>query len=228
MRMGILGTKVGMTQIFDENGMVVPVTVIDTKNCFIAQVKTVATDGYNALQVTSGERKPQNVSKAKAGHFKKAGVPAKAFLKEIRIKAEENISHLRAGQELTPTMFAKGDRVDVTGLTQGKGFQGVMRRHNFHGADATHGVHEFFRHGGSIGTNTFPGRVMKNKGMPGQMGNTKVTIPNLEVIEVRDKENLIFLKGAVPGFRTKGVLLIQTSRKTKKVPTDRSWTAAQA
>jgi large subunit ribosomal protein L3 len=225
MRMGILGRKVGMTQIFDESGAAVPVTVIDTSDCFITQVKTRGREGYNALQVAIGFRKPQNVNKAKAGHFKKAGVPAKAVIKEIRLDEADNIEHLKAGQALTPAMFAKGDRVDVIGTIRGKGFQGVMKRHGYHGADATHGVHEYFRHGGSIGTNTFPGRVLKNKGMPGQTGNVPRTIPNLLVIEVRDKDNLIFVRGAVPGFRDR-IVMVRTSKKGAKQPTDRSWTSA--
>jgi len=225
MKMGILGRKVGMTQIFDENGMVVPITVIDTKDCVITQVKTKDTDGYNALQVGFGATKPQNVNKTTAGHFKKAGVPAKSLVKELRLKEKDNITHLKAGQALTAKMFEKGDRVDVIGVTKGKGFQGVMKRHGFHGADATHGVHEYFRHGGSIGTNTFPGRTLKNKGMPGQMGSKKRTVQNVQVVEVRENENLIFLKGAVPGFRSKSIVLIRTAEKAKKKPTERPWTA---
>lgn len=223
MRMGILGRKVGMTQIFDANGATVPVTVVDTSECFITQVKTKQHDGYNALQVAAGMRKPQNVNKAKAGHFKKAGVAAKANTQELRLGSEDNVSHLKAGQLLTAKMFEKGDKVDVTSLSKGKGFQGVVKRWGFHGADASHGAHEYFRHTGSIGTKTFPGRTLKNKGMPGQMGNKYRTIQGLEVVEVREKENLLFLKGSVPGFHDK-YILVRSSVKAKAYP-ERPWTA---
>jgi large subunit ribosomal protein L3 len=222
MRLGILGRKVGMTQIFDETGGTVPVTVIDTTDCYVTQLKTKQTDGYTAIQVAFGERKPQNVTKARTGHFKKASVPARAIIKEIRVEDGNDISQLKPGQKLTPTMFVKGDRVDVIGLSKGRGFQGVMKRHGFHGADATHGVHEYFRHGGSAGTNTFPGRILKNKGMPGHMGDAKTTCINLEVVSVDEKENLLLLRGAIPGARS-GVVLIRSTKKAK-APTDRKWT----
>lgn len=223
MRLGIIGRKVGMTQIFDQTGATVPVTVVDTSDCYVTQVKTKQHDGYNAIQAGFGYRKPQNVTKARIGHFKKASVPARAVLKELRMEDDADLSQVKAGQKLSPAMFAKGDRVDIIGLTKGKGFQGVIKRHGFHGADATHGVHEYFRHGGSVGTNTFPGRIMKNKGMPGQTGNTQRTIPNLEVVEVKEAENLILLRGAVPGAK-EGMFLIRTSKKVKKAPEGRKLT----
>lgn len=221
MRIGILGKKIGMTQIFDENGLTVPVTVIDTTDCVISQVKQKPTDGYTALQLAIGAVKPQNVSKVRAGHFKKAGTTAKFLTQEIRLTNEDSIAHLKAGQPVSPALFRKGDKVDVSGISKGRGFQGVMKRHNFHGADATHGVHEYYRHGGSIGTKTFPGRVRKNKKMPGQMGNTNVTVPNVEVVDVREKENLILLKGAVPGFENTFVM-IQNAVKGPQAK-DRTW-----
>lgn len=224
MRMGIVGKKLGMTQIFNEAGNLIPVTVIDVSDCFITQVKQKDTEGYNAIQVGFGERKPQNVNKATTGRYKKAGVPGKALSKEIKLDAEDNVSHLKAGQQLTASMFAKGDKVDVIANSKGRGFQGVIKRHGYHGADATHGVHEYFRHGGSNGSNTFPGRTLKNKGMPGRMGNSKVTVQKLEVADVREKENLIFIHGAVPGFHTKYVM-IRSAKKAKR-PENRSWTAA--
>ncbi len=223
MRMGLLATKVGMTQIFDEKGAVIPVTVLDASTCVITQVKTKTTDGYNAIQVGLGKRKPQNVIKASAGHYKKAGVAATARTKEIRLTAQDNIESLKAGAPVNVTMFAKGDRVDAIATSRGKGFQGVIKRHGFHGADASHGVHEYFRHGGSNGTNTFPGRVLKHKGMPGRTGGDKVTVSNLEVVEVREKEGLIFLRGAVPGFRNNPVML-RLSKRSKSIPTERAWT----
>jgi large subunit ribosomal protein L3 len=222
MKMGILGRKVGMTQIFDGNGLVVPITVVDTSDCFITQVKTKETDGYTALQLAIGSKKPQNVIKSTAGHFKKASVPAKSHVKEIRLTENDSIAHLKPGQSLSVAMFTKGDRVDVVGKTKGKGFQGVIKSHGFKGKDASHGTHEYFRHGGSIGTNTFPGRTLKNKGMPRQHGNWPRTIQNIEVVEVREKENLLFLKGAVPGFKDR-ILMIRSAGKSPS-PGERSWT----
>lgn len=223
MRMGILGRKVGMTQIFDENGLTIPVTVVDTSDCYITQVKTKDTDGYTALQVAIGDRKPQNMDKARGGHFKKAGVAPKAMTKEIRLEDTDNIADLKAGQALAATMFAKGDKVDVIGVTKGRGFQGVVRRFRFHGTDASHGGHKYYRHGGSNGSNTFPGRVLKNKGMPGRMGGDIRTVQKLEVVDVKEKENLIFLRGAVPGFRSK-LVMIRTAKKAKD-PGARAWVA---
>lgn len=221
MRMGIMGRKLGMTQIFDANGATVPVTVIDASDCYITQVKTKAKEGYNAIQVACGARKPQNVNKARVGHFKKAGIQAKARIKEIRLDDSDKIDHITAGARVTPAVFAIGDRVDAIALTKGKGFQGVVRRHGFHGADASHGVHEYFRHGGSNGTNTFPGKVLKNKGMPGHLGDAKCTVQNLEVVDVKPEEGLIFLRGPVQGFRN-NMLLLRTAKKAKKIP-ERAW-----
>ncbi|MBI4404753.1 MAG: 50S ribosomal protein L3 [Deltaproteobacteria bacterium] len=221
MRLGILGKKVGMTQIFDGQGAVVPVTVVDTTGCVITQVKRKEKDGYSALQVAFGERKPQNVNKARTGHFKKAQVAPKAALREIRVQVDEEIAHVKPGQKLLATMFAKGDRVDVIGVTKGKGFQGVVKRHGFHGADASHGVHEYFRHGGSAGTNTFPGRILKNKGMPGQTGNVPRTTQNVEVAEVKENENLILLRGAIPGPNN-GMVVIRSTKKAP-FPEGRTW-----
>lgn len=221
MRLGIYGRKVGMTQIFDENGGIVPVTVIDTSNCYVTQVKSKENDGYAAVQVGFGKRKPQNVNKSATGHFKKASVAGTARVRELRFKDDADLTQFKAGQTLSPTMFAKGDRVDVTGLTKGKGFQGVMKRLGFKGKDATHGTSKYFRHGGSNGTNTCPGKVLKNKGMPGQTGNWSRTISNLEVFDVRDKENLLLLRGAVPGAR-EGLLLIRSTKRAK-APEGRTW-----
>lgn len=223
MRVGIIGKKIGMTQVFNDAGAPVPVTVVDTTGCHITQVKTRATDGYDALQVGIGTRKPQNVKKAAAGHFKKAGVPATMWVKEIRFEGGADLSQLKAGQKLTPTMFAKGDRVDVTGITKGHGFTGVMKRFGWKGKDATHGTSKYFRHGGSNGSNTFPGRVLKNHGMPGQDGNSPQTIPYLEVVDVRPEENLLLIKGAVPG-PSNGIVVVRTSKRTK-IPTGRTLVA---
>jgi large subunit ribosomal protein L3 len=213
MTLGILGKKVGMTQIFDENGALVPVTVIDTSDCAVSQVKTMDKDGYQALQVAIGNKKPQNVKKASAGHFKKAGLAAKELQKEFRLADSSDASAFKTGQVLNVAMFQKGDKVDVVGTSKGRGTQGVVKRWGFHGADATHGVSDYFRHGGSNGANTFPGRVIKNKGMPGRMGNVRTTTLNLKVLEVKEAENLLLVKGAVPGHINSWVMVRPTNRR---------------
>ncbi len=223
MNLGIVGKKVGMTQIFDETGNTVPVTVIDTTNCFITQIKSKNTDGYTAVQVGFGDKKPQNVGKAKLGHFKKAGVQARAVTKEFRLENTDDVTQIKPGQALSVAMFEKGDHVDVTGTTRGKGFQGVMKRWGFHGCDASHGGHKYFRHGGSNGSNTFPGKVLKNKGMPGHTGDVRRTMNNMKVVDVKPEQNLLFIKGAVPGAKN-GLLMIRTSNRSKKQPTGRTLT----
>jgi len=223
MRLGIIGKKVGQTQIFDENGINIPVTVIDTTDCVVTQVKTKDVDGYTAVQVGYGTRKPQNVNKPISGHLKKAGVGPKARVKEIRFNDSDDMSGFTPGAKLNVAMFQVGDLVDVTATTIGRGFQGVMKRHGFHGADATHGVHTYFRHGGSAGTNTFPGRILKNKGMPGQMGNVPRTIQKLKVVAIHPEQNLILVRGAVPGPKTGAVLVRSTIKKPD--PTGRTLTA---
>lgn len=207
MRIGILGRKVGMTQVFDEKGTIIPITVIDTSGCVVSQVKTKDKDGYTAVQLAFGEVKPQNVNKAEAGHFKKASSAAKSFVKEIRLEDTDDVASIKAGTAVPASAFQKGDYVDVTGTTRGRGFAGVIKRFGFHGKDATHGTHEYFRHPGSAGTNTFPGRIMKNKGMPGHMGDVKQTLQNLLVVDVKADENLIFVRGPVPGARNGKVML---------------------
>jgi large subunit ribosomal protein L3 len=207
MRIGILGRKVGMTAVFDDRGFLVPITVIDTSGCIVSQVKTQATDGYTAVQLAFGEVKPQNVKKAKAGHFKKAASKAKQYIEEIRLSKEDDVAPIKLGTELSVSMFQKGDKVDVVGTSKGRGFAGVIKRFGFHGKDATHGTHEYFRHPGSAGTNTFPGRIMKNKGMPGHMGDVRSTIQGLTVIDVKPEENLLFVQGGIPGSRSSKVLV---------------------
>lgn len=224
MALGILGRKVGMTQIFDDNGALVPVTVIDTTDCMISQVKTQDKDGYQALQVAIGNRKPQNINKATAGHFKKAGMAAKTQRREFRLDSTTDISAFKAGASLNVAMFQKGDKVDVVGTSKGRGTQGVVKRWGFHGADATHGVSDYFRHGGSNGANTFPGKVIKNKGMPGRMGDVKTTTLNLKVLDVKESENLILVKGTVPGHINSWVMVRPTNRKM--TPTGRTYVKA--
>lgn len=212
MRIGILGRKVGMTSVFDEKGSLVPITVIDTTGCVISQVKTKDKDGYTAIQLAFGESKPQNVNKAEAGHFKKASSPVKSFIKELRLEDTDDVAPIKIGTELSVGMFKKGDIVDVTGTTRGRGFAGVIKRFGFHGKHATHGTHEYFRHPGSAGTNTFPGRIMKNKGMPGHMGDVQMTTQNHTVIDVKPEENLLFISGGLPGARN-GEMIVRLAVK---------------
>jgi large subunit ribosomal protein L3 len=191
----LIGKKLGMTQIFDEEGKLIPVTVIEAGPCSVVQRKTVATDGYEAVQLGYGVQKPERVAKPLAGHFKKAGVGTLRELREVRVEAGDEA---KAGDTLTASVFEGVNFVDISGVTKGKGFQGVMKRHNFGGGRATHGSH-FHRTTGSIGMKEKPGRVFKGKKMAGQMGSTDVTVQSLKVIQVRAAENLILVKGAVPG-----------------------------
>lgn len=191
----LIGKKLGMTQIFDEEGKLVPVTVIEVGPCSVVQRKTVASDGYEAIQLGFDTQKPERVIKPKIGHFKKAGLPPMRELREVRVTAD---NELKAGDTVTAALFEGINFVDVVGVTKGKGFQGVMKRHNFGGGRATHGSH-FHRTTGSIGMKEKPGRVFKGKKMAGQMGNTEVTTQSLKVVQVRADENLILVKGAVPG-----------------------------
>jgi large subunit ribosomal protein L3 len=191
----LLGKKLGMTQIFDEAGQLVPVTVIEAGPCSVVQRKTAATDGYEAVQLGFGAQKPERVCKPLTGHFKKAGLSAMRDLREVRVDAADEA---KAGDTVTAEVFEGVNFVDIVGVTKGKGFQGVMKRHNFGGGRATHGSH-FHRTTGSIGMKEEPARVFKGKKMAGQMGNTEVTAQSLKVVQVRAAENLILVKGAVPG-----------------------------
>lgn len=212
MGIGLIGRKLGMTQIFGENGISIPVTVVKTGPCTVVQKKTPETDGYAAVQVGFEEiTKASRVNKPLTGHFKKAEVPPMAKLKEFRLNPEE-LEQYTAGGEVSLDIFQAGDFVDVTGVSIGKGYAGVMKRHKFHGAPGGHGTHEFFRHGGSIGNNTTPGRTLKGRKMAGQMGNKKVTVQSLKVIEVRGDTNIVMIEGAVPGPRN-GFLIIKKAVK---------------
>ncbi|MBY0370164.1 50S ribosomal protein L3 [bacterium] len=224
MRIAILGRKVGMTQVFDDKGALIPITVVDTTGCIVSQVKTKDKDGYTALQLAVSDIKPQNVKKAVAGHFKKASSPAKSHIREIRLEDSDDVAPLQAGTKVSASIFQKGDVVDVTGISKGRGFAGVMKRYNFRGKHATHGTHEYFRHPGSAGTKTFPGRIMKNKGMPGHMGDVKTTVQKMEIIDVKAEENLLFIKGGIPGSRD-SKLLVRLAVKTGKHK-DRSLSAS--
>ena len=204
-KMGIIGRKLGMTRIFAEDGTAVAVTVVKAGPCPVTQVKTVENDGYNALQIAFEEVADKKVTKAMKGHFAKAGVAACREVRELRLAEAATVE---AGQVLTAEMFAAGDTVKVTGTSIGKGYQGVMRRWNFHGMDDGHGDEKVHRSGGSIGNNTFPGHVFKGKKMAGQWGAERVTQQGLKIVEVRAEDNVILIKGAVPGPKN-GLVLVR-------------------
>lgn len=212
MALGLIGKKLGMTQVYTAQGELVPVTVIQAGPCMVVQTKTAATDGYVAVQLGFGEQKPQRASKALRQHCLKAGKGVFQVLREFRVE-EERRDDLTPGRELSVDgLFKEGDRVDVSGVTKGRGFTGVIKRHKFGGFPASHGTHEYFRHGGSIGNRSFPGRVFRGKRMAGQYGNERVTTQDLEVIAVRPAEHLLLLRGAVPGARG-GVVIVRPAVK---------------
>lgn len=211
MTIGIVGRKVGMTRVFTEAGASVTVTVIEVEPNRVTQIKNVETDGYRAVQVTTGSRKASRVSKPMAGHFAKAGVESGRGLWEFRLAAGEG-EDLQAGSEIKVDIFDAGQLVDVRGTSIGKGFQGGIKRHNFAMQDATHGNSLSHRSNGSIGQNQTPGRVFKGKKMSGQMGNVNVTAQNLEVVRVDVERNLILVKGNVPGAKG-GDLVVRPATK---------------
>ncbi len=210
MKKGLLGTKVGMTQIFADDGRRIPVTVVKAGPCVVIQKKTTEKDGYNAIQVGLDEKKSHLTTKALLGHCKPAGKGVFKYLREFRV---ENIDQYSVGDEVKADLFAAGEMVDVTGTSIGKGFQGVMKRWGFKGGRSSHGS-RFHRAPGSIGTSATPSRVFKGKKMPGQMGNGKVTVQRLQVVRVDIEENLLLIKGAIPGS-TNGLVLIKDSVKAK-------------
>ena len=201
MKKGIIGKKLGMTQIFDEKGNVIPVTVIEAGPCVVAQVKTVETDGYNAIQLGYGEVKAKHINKPEAGHFAKSKLENKKHLREFRL---EDISNFKVGDEVKADVFAKGEKVDIQGTSKGKGFQGVIKRHGQHRGPMGHGS-MYHRRPGSMGPCATPGRVFKGKKLPGHMGSVTVTIQNLDVVAVDMDKNVILVKGSVPG--AKGAIL---------------------
>ena len=201
MSIQLLCLKLGMTQIFTENGDAVAVTVLDAGPNTVVQKKTLEHDGYTALQIGVGERRPSRMDKAALGHFQRANVAPKRYLEESRLTPEEAAAH-EAGGQITVGIFEKGQRVDVIGTSKGKGTQGVVRRHHFPDRAHSHGAHERFRHGGSIGPGTFPGHVIKGLRMPGRMGNERVSVLNLEVVKVDAERGLLYVRGAVPGHRS--------------------------
>jgi large subunit ribosomal protein L3 len=208
----IVGEKVGMTQVWDDANRVVPVTVLRVQPARVVQVKTPQRDGYTALQVTYGTKDAKKLTKPEAGHFAKAGVAAGTNLVELRL---DEIDGLSVGQELAADVFAKGDKVDVTAVSRGKGWAGAMKRHNFSGQGASHGNHKMHRSPGSVGSCSFPGRVFKGLKMAGRMGNEQVTTLNLEVVAADPERELILVKGAVPGPRG-GVVIVRNAVKGGK------------
>ncbi|WP_018953726.1 50S ribosomal protein L3 [Thioalkalivibrio sulfidiphilus] len=213
MAIGLVGRKLGMTRVFTEDGASLPVTVIEVDPNRVTQVKTEERDGYRALQVTAGARKASRVTKPRAGHFAKAGVSAGRGLWEFRLDGDQG-AEIEVGAELKVDIFEAGQIVDVTGISKGKGFQGVIKRHNFSMQDATHGNSLSHRAPGSIGQNQTPGRVFKGKKMAGHMGNERCTVQNLEVVRVDVERNLLLIKGAVPGS-TGGNVLVRPGVKAK-------------
>lgn len=210
---GILGKKVGMTQIFDERGEVVPVTVIEAGPCFVSQIKTAERDGYTAIQMGFGGTKPKHLTRPQLKHLEKSDLPALRHLREIRMLDDE-IPDLEEGQQVAVDIFEVGEFVDVTGTSKGRGFAGVVKRHGFRGGPKTHGQSDRLRTPGSIGACTTPGRVFKGKRMPGRMGGERVTAQNLKVVLVDPERNLLAVRGPVPGAKN-GLLMIRQARKTR-------------
>ncbi|MCI9052029.1 MAG: 50S ribosomal protein L3 [Lachnospiraceae bacterium] len=206
MKKAILATKVGMTQIFNESGTLIPVTVLQAGPCVVTQVKTVENDGYSAVQVGFVDKREKLVNKPQKGHFDKAGVSYKRYVRELKL---ENASEYEVKAEIKADIFQEGDKVDASAISKGKGFQGAIKRHGQHRGPMAHGS-KFHRHQGSNGPATTPGRVFKGKGMPGHMGCKKVTIQNLEVVKVDVENNVILVKGAVPGPKKCLVTLKET------------------
>ena len=208
MKKGIIGKKIGMTQIFDEVGNVIPVTVIEAGPCVVAQKKTAETDGYDAVQLGFMDAKEKQLSKPMKGHFEKAGVGAKKHLKEFRL---ENAADLNPGDVIAADTFAAGDKVDITGITKGHGYTGAIKRWNLHMLGKTHGIGPIHRQSGSMGV-IDPAHIFKNKKMAGQWGNEQVTVLNLEVVKVDAEKNIIAVKGAIPGAKN-GIVFIRDSVK---------------
>ena len=209
MNKGLIGKKIGMTQIFDEKGNVIPVTVIECGPCVVAQKKTAENDGYDAIQLGFMDAKAKHLTKAEKGHFEKNGIQLKKHLKEFRF---DDCSKYNVGDVITVDTFAAGEKVDVTGMTKGHGYTGVVKRWNCHKLRMTHGVGPVHRQAGSMGANSSPSRIFKNKKMAGQYGNEKVTVLNLKVVKIDNENNLIAVKGAIPGAKN-GIVFVRNSVK---------------
>ena len=213
MQKAIIGKKVGMTQIFDETGKVIPVTVVEAGPCVVTQKKTVETDGYASVQLGFEDVKEHKLTKPEAGHFKKAGVEAKRHLKEFRL---EKAAEMNVGDVIKADVFAAGDWIDVTGTSKGHGYQGVIKRHGAHRTDMTHGGGPVHRHAGSMGASSHQSRIFPGKIGAGQMGNEQVTIENLQIVKVDAELNMIAIRGAIPGPKG-GLVFIRNTVKTHKV-----------
>ena len=208
MKKGLIGKKIGMTQIFNEEGKVIPVTVIEAGPCVVSQVKTEETDGYNSIQLGFGAIKESKVNKPERGHFTKANIAPARYLREFRV---DSIEDVKVGDELKADIFMAGDKIDIQGTSKGKGFQGVIKRHGQHRGPMGHGS-MYHRRPGSMGSTSTPGRVFKGKKLPGQMGHVTRTIQNLEVVAVDPENNLLLIKGSVPGPK-KGLVVVKTAIK---------------
>ena len=208
MKKGLIGKKIGMTQIFDENGLVIPVTVIEAGPCVVAQVKTSETDGYNAIQLGFGDVKAKHINKPEMGHFAKSKLDPKKHLREFRL---DDISSFKVGDEVKADIFAAGEKVDIQGTSKGKGFQGVIKRHGQSRGPMGHGS-MYHRRPGSMGSTSPPGRVFKGKKLPGHMGRNTITIQNLEVISVDLDKNVILVNGSVPGAKG-SILKVKSSAR---------------
>ncbi len=208
---GIIGKKVGMTQVFDDNGNAVPVTVIEAGPCYVTQVRTAESDGYTAVQMGFGETKPQRLTKGQLGHLRRNNLSALRHLREFRVKDVD----VTEGQEIKADVFAKGERVDVIGTSKGRGFAGTIKRHNFNRQPKTHGQSDRERAPGSVGQTTFPGRTLPGQRMAGRMGNDRVTAENVEVVVVDAERNLIAVRGSVPGANG-GIVLIKPARVRRR------------
>ncbi len=201
---GLIGKKIGMTGIFSADGRLIPVTVIQAGPCFVTQIKTIADDGYNALQIGFCEQKQSRLNRPKRGHLQKSGGHSLRYLREVAV---DDPTLYKLGQRILPDIFKVGEHVNVVGTTKGRGFAGVIKRHGFHGGKNTHGSHSH-RIPGSIGCSAWPGKVIKGKKLPGHYGNSRKTVLNLEIVDIRPEENLIMIKGAVPGH-TSALVAIQ-------------------
>jgi large subunit ribosomal protein L3 len=211
MAKGLIGKKIGMTQVFTEEGNLVPVTVLDVSSCVVVGKRTAEKDKYSAVTLGFGEVKEKALTRAQVGSFKKANAPMRRHLKEFRLSAED-VAAMNVGDEVKADLFQKGQLVDVVGITKGRGFQGVIKRWRFSGFRATHGTHEYFRHPGAIGQRKTPGRVYPQKKLPGHYGVEQVTTQNLEVVDVDVDKGLVLVKGAVPGHAD-GIVYLQPSIK---------------
>ena len=209
MKKGLIGKKIGMTQIFDENGNVIPVTLIECGPCVVAQKKTAENDGYDAIQLGFMDAKAKHMTKPEQGHFAKNGLGLKKHLKEFRY---DDCSAYNVGDVITVDTFAAGEKVDITGMTKGHGYSGVVKRWNCHKLRMTHGVGPVHRQPGSMGANSSPSRIFKNKKMAGQYGNEQITVQNLKIVKIDSEKNLVAVKGAIPGAKG-GIVFVRNSVK---------------